>query len=266
MKQSLALRGAALMTLVLAAVACGPAVEPAVTPPPPTAVASMGKYSVALGRSVQEVLSGAAPAPWLTCADARTDIRATPASEREKFAVLGPAPQLVMSGLKVSLSAAAKDTSGVFVDGRTLTGPNEKVTWVELTGQSGTMRVPFDNRIKLGDLSAPLGPDLSAFVTNLGASCQATLLEESDLDALPYEVSKDERDAIMVGMRRVKDNLRGSCAAAGAAQGPWEVHFHHADLVYRGAGHMARVRTRLHIEGTSVCAGPIEIEQLIAGG
>ncbi len=245
--------------------ACGPPSEPAATPPPPAAVATMGKYSVALGRSVQEILTGAAPPQWLTCADPKTDIRSTQKSERDKFAILGPAPQLVMSGLKVSLSSGGKESSGAFVDGRTLTGPNEKVTWVELTGQTGSMRVPFDNRAKLADLAAPLGPDLQAFVGGLSGSCQASLLEEADLDALPYEVSKDERDAIMVGMRRVKDNLRGSCGAAAAGQGPWEVHFHHADLVFRGAGHMARVRTRLHIEGTSVCAGPIEIEQLIAG-
>lgn len=255
------------LSLVAAvAAACGPPSVPAATPPPPAAVASMGKYSVALARSVQEILAGAAPPPWLTCADARADIRATLPSEREKFAILGPAPQLVMSGLKVSLSAGGKDSAGAFVDGRTLTGPNEKVRWVELTGQTGSMRMPFDNRLKVSDLAAPLGPDLQAFVSSLASSCQAPLLEEADLDALPYEVSKDERDAIMVGMRRVKDNLRGSCAAAAAGQGPWEVHFHHADLVYRGAGHMARVRTRLHIEGTSVCAGPIEIEQISTGG
>ena len=257
-----------LIASTLAIAACGPPQERAVTPPPPAAVATMGKYSVSLGRSVSEVLMGAAPPPWLTCADASADIRATQASERQKFAILGPAPTLVMSGLKVSLSAAGRDpqATGVFVDGRTLTGPNEKVTWVELTGQTGALRVPFDNRVKLSELAAPLGPDLQAFVAGLADSCHASLLEEADLDALPYEVSKDERDAIMVGMRRVKDNLKGSCSAAGAAQGPWEVHFHHADLVYRGNSHMARVRTRLHIEGTSVCAGPIEIEQVIAGG
>ena len=258
--------GVILGAALLLTLACGPPSGPAATPPPPASVATMGKYSVSLGRSVEEILAGAAPPPWLLCADPRTDVRATTASEREKFSILGPAPQLVMSGLKVSLSAGGKDSAGAFVDGRTLTGPNEKVTWVELTGQSGSMRVPFDNRVKLSDLAAPLGPDLQSFVSGLASACQPPLLEEADLDALPYEVSKDERDAIMVGMRRVKDNVRGSCGAAAAAQGPWEVHFHHADLVYRGAGHMARVRTRLHIEGTSVCAGPIEIEQLIAGG
>lgn len=228
----------------------------------------MGKYSVSLGRSVSDVLMGAAPPAWLTCADPAGDIRATAASEKQKFAILGGSPTLVMSGLKVSLSAPAKDpqAGGAFIDGRTLTGPNEKVTWVELAGQSGPLRVPFDNRVKLSELGAPLGTDLAAFVLGLSSSCTAPLLEESDLDALPYEVQKDERDAIMVGMRRVKDNLKGSCLAAGNAAPPWEVHFHHADLVYRGAGHMARVRTRLHVEGTSVCAGPIEIEQVIAGG
>jgi len=259
------IRHLALMIASITGAACGPPSEPAVTAPPPAAVASMGKYSVALGRSVQEVLAGAAPPPWLTCVDPKTDIRATQQSERDKFALLGPAPQLVMSGLKVTLSATS-ETSGAFLDGRTLTGPNEKVTWVELTGQSGSMRMPLDNRIKLADLASPLGPDLSTFVSGLSSSCQAPLLDDSDLDGLPYEVSKDERDAIMAGMRRVKDNLKGSCAAAASGQGAWEVHFHHADLVYRGNSHMARVRTRLRIEGTTVCAGPVEIEQLIAGG
>jgi hypothetical protein len=240
----------------------------------------MGGYSVAVGQALSDVLAGREGPAFLSCGDARADLRATPAAEKAKFATLGPSPTLVMVGLKVSLSALAKDgtdpgliegarTSGppsAFIDARSLVGPNGKVTWVELTGQLSGFRMPLDNRISVTQLVAPLGPDLAAFASGLASGCNVALLTESDLDALPYEVQKDERDTILVGMKRVSLGLPQACRAAAQVDKPWEVHFHHADAVFRGAGHMARVRARMHVEGNAPCLGPIEIEQVIAGG
>jgi hypothetical protein len=228
----------------------------------------MGAYSVALGQALADVLSGKEPPSYLACANAASDVRATEASEKAKFASLGPSPQMVMVGLKVTLSsagqAAGEDVS--FLDARSLTPPNGKVTWVELTGQVTKMRMPLDDRARTEKIAAPLGPDLGSFANGLANGCSATLLTESDLDLLPYEVQKDERDTIMLGMKRVQAGLPVACRAAELGRGGWDVHFHHADAVFRGAGKMARVRSRMHIEGNGPCLGPVEVEQVIAGG
>jgi hypothetical protein len=173
-----------------------------------------------------------------------------------------------MVGLKVTLSSVAKGENAdiAFIDGRTLTPPNGKVAWVELKGDATKLRMPLDDRAPLDKIAAPLGNDLAVFANGMANGCIVPLLTESDLDALPYEVQKDERDTIMVGMRTVKAGLPAACRAAEQGHGTWEAHFHHADAVYRGAGKMARVRARMHIEGTAPCLGPIEVEQVISSG
>jgi hypothetical protein len=228
----------------------------------------MGGYSVALGQALADVLSGKDAPAFLTCADPKKDVRATDMSEKQKFAALGPSPQLVMVGLKVTLSSVAQGENAdiAFIDGRTLTPPNAKVAWVELKGDATKLRMPLDDRAPLDKIAAPLGVDLAAFANGMANGCNVPLLTETDLDALPYEVQKDERDTIMVGMRTVKAGLPIACRAAEQGHGAWEVHFHHADAVYRGAGKMARVRSRMHIEGSAPCLGPVEVVQVMAGG
>jgi hypothetical protein len=228
----------------------------------------MGAYSVALGQALTDVLSGKEAPAFLACADPKKDLRATEMSEKQKFAALGPSPQLVMVGLKVTLSSIAQHEGDdvAFIDGRTLTPPNGKVAWVELRGDVTKIRMPLDDRARLDKVAAPLGNDLATFVNGMAGGCNVPLLTETDLDALPYEVQKDERDTIMVGMRTVKAGLPIACRAAEQGHGAWEVHFHHADAVYRGAGKMARVRSRMHLEGSAPCLGPVEVEQVMAGG
>jgi hypothetical protein len=224
----------------------------------------MGAYSVEAGRAMLRVIAGMEPPQFVLCADAHADIRATKAYEKGKLLSLGASPELVMVGLKVTLSSIT-DGAPSFIDARSLTGPNGQLAWIELSGQQKVVRAPLENRVGLDKLAAPLGADLSAFVAGLGGPCNARLLSESDLDALPYEVGKDERDTIMIGMRRVKEAMPNACRAAADPSSGWEVHFHHADAVFRGNGQLARVRARMHIEGNAPCLGPIEVEQVTAG-
>lgn len=184
-----------------------------------------------------------------------------------------------MSGVKLSLSspvkngtppAEAQDVAGpdlvTFLHARSVTGPNEKVSWAELRGYVAGMEKPQENRARVDALVAPLARDLGALTKEASGGCDLHLLDDADLGALPYPLSDDERDVILNEMKTVARGVPRACRATTFAKGPWEVHFHHVDAVFRGAGHLAKVRARLRISGDAPCLGPVEVVQIVAGG
>ncbi|MBL8610732.1 MAG: hypothetical protein JNL38_25555 [Myxococcales bacterium] len=267
------------LAAVGALAACGDPPPPKTAPlPTEEARADYGAYSHSLARVIEGALAGKAPPPHALCpGDGKDDVRATAASERQKFAALGPQPALVMVSVKVSLSAhgraglapedfndVATATPHAFVHARSLVGPNGHTSWAEVTGYVAGMEAPQENRAKLTDLAAPLQSELSALTTGLRADgCTAKLLTGEELDALPYAMGKDERETILTEMKTVARGLPRACKAARSAEPPWEVHFHHVEAIFRGAGSLAKVRARLRVFGESPCLGPIDVTKVV---
>lgn len=229
------------------------------------------------GGAVQRALLGQPVPAHFLCGG--NDLGTTSEADRTKFRELGPMPSVVMAGFRVSLSSKAR-ASGVpadeprdvpgpaplaFVHGRTFTGPDEKTTWVELSGYLATMEGPHQNRRPVADFAAPIRMGLD---TALGAlaqpACSVPVLSSATLDALPYPVSADERQTILSEMATVTRGLPRVCRAVQFSAGNWEAHFHHADLVFRGNGRLARVRTRASIVQDRLCLGPAEIMKIAA--
>jgi len=272
----LALVAAALAPVVC--VACGDPPPPKSAPlPPAEAQADFGTYSRSLARTLQDALAGRpAPAHVLCPGDGKDDVRATPAADRQKFAALGPEPALVMVSVKASLSAdgraglAAEDFNDVptqtphaFVHVRSLSSPNGQTSWAEVGGYVAGMETPQENRVKLDALAGPLKGELGALLEGLRGGCSAKLLDGEQLDALPYAMGKDERETILAEMKTVARGLPRACKAARAAGGPWEVHFHHVEAIFRGAGSLAKVRARLRVHGEAPCVGPVEVTRVV---
>lgn len=259
-------------------IACGDPPPPKSAPlPPAEAQADFGTYSRSLARTLNDALAGRPVPPHALCpGDGKDDVRATAAADRQKFAALGPQPALVMVSVKASLSAdgraglAAEEFNDVqtqtphaFVHARSLSNPSGPTSWAEVGGYVAGMEAPQENRAKLDALAGPLKGELVTLLEGLRGGCTAKLLDGEQLDALPYAMGKDERETILSEMKTVARGLPRACKAARATDGPWEVHFHHVEGIFRGAGSLAKVRARLRVYGEAPCVGPVEVTRVV---
>jgi len=267
----------ALVTNAFNASCGGPPAPIAASLPPETRTQSFGAFSLAAGAAAQRALLGQEVPAHFLCGG--SDLSATSAADRTKFRELGPTPSVVMAGFRVSLSSKARasgvpaeeprDVPGasplVFVHGRTFTGPDEKTSWVELAGYLATMEGPHENRRAVSALAPPIAAGLDAVLVALGQpACEVPVLSGATLDALPYAVSADEKQTILSEMATVTRGLPRVCRAVQFSASSWEAHFHHADLVFRGNGRLARVRARASIVQDRLCLGPAEIMKIAA--
>ncbi len=269
-----------LALALLGSVACGGPPPAAHAPPvPDEAKAGFGPYTVSAGRAVAAALMGSAVPAHFTCGGA-ADLRATAAEEKAKLAPLGAMVDIVTVGFKVSLSARGREglapeeaqdvATGkltAFVHARSLVGPNGKLTWVDANGYLAGMEVPAENRAEIARLVRPVATGLEETLGGLASeACVLHLMTAEDLDALPYPLQKDERDVLLSQMKTMARQLPRACRAARSGRPPWEVHFHHLDVVLRGNGMLARARARARIEGDGICLSPAEVLQVVSGG
>lgn len=273
-----------LFPLLFCAAACGPD-KPANAPEHPaaawTAPASatgFGVPAVDASRAMLAAAQGRTYDPGWNCADPKEDIRATSAETKQQVAPLGAMASLVLAAVKLTLVAPAKsdvnvadvpDYPGkgpvrVFVHGYAMVSPEGHVSWADVKGYLAALEEPNPERAPIKSLAAPLRSELERLVDAASSpSCGVTIMSAADLDALPYPLQKDERDVILAKLGEVTRALPKTCKTAASADGAWEAHFSHLEMVVRGGSTLATLRSKLSIQNGALCLGRVEVAKVV---
>ena len=244
----------------------------------PTA-SGLGAPATAAARAMLAAAQGGFYDPGWNCADAKSDLRATPPSEKQKIAALGTSLSLVVVTVRVSLVSLARsdidmadvpDYPGkgpvrVFVHGSALVSPDAKVSWSDLKAYPAALEDPSTDRAPIASLTPPFRAELTRLLDAAASpECRLPIATGEDIDHLPYPLDKDERDVIVAGLAEVSRGAPRVCKVVKAGAGPWEAHVSHLDAVYIGQKALVKLHAKAFLQNGAVCLGAVEVVKTVA--